>query len=120
MMVAYVKKSMTEVAKQKLKDARLAGRTGASYTKADLINGIVKQTALSKADTELTMKAFYNYVAAKLVRGEIVTLYGFGTFRVGLRRARNYRNPHTGATVSRQARKMVSFKPSIKLNRFVS
>ncbi len=77
----------------------------------ELIDAIVKETKLSKKDTENTLKAFIDVTGKELKKGGKIQLIGFGTFEVSKRAARKGRNPQTGAEIKIAAAKMPKFKP---------
>jgi DNA-binding protein HU-beta len=49
-----------------------------------------------------------------------VALIGFGTFSVSQRKARNGRNPQTGATIKIAARKVAKFSAGAELKKAVN
>lgn len=49
-------------------------------------------------------------VFERLVKGERVTIRGFGSFGIKTRPARKGRNPKTGAPIDIPARKVIKFK----------
>jgi DNA-binding protein HU-beta len=49
-----------------------------------------------------------------------VALIGFGTFSVSPRKARNGRNPQTGATIKIAARRVAKFTPGAELKKAVN
>ena len=61
--------------------------------KQELINAVARQTGLSKADVDRSLKGTLYNVAAALSRGEKVTFVGFGTFERRQRKARRGVNP---------------------------
>ena len=54
-----------------------------------------------------------------IVKGDKVTLTGFGTFVAKKRNARKGRNPKTGAAIKIRARKVARFMPGQKLKEAV-
>jgi DNA-binding protein HU-beta len=78
--------------------------------KSELIEAMIKETGLTKKDTEATLKAFTNVVAKALTKGDSVQLIGFGTFDVAKRAARKGRNPLTGEEIKIKASKSPKFK----------
>ena len=50
-----------------------------------------------------------------ILREESVTLVGFGTFSIKMRKARNVLNPSTGENMVIPARKVVKFTPGYKM-----
>ena len=83
--------------------------------KADLVEAIAKQTGLTKADANRALDATFEVITKALKKGERVPVAGFGTFNVSKRKAREGRNPQTGATVKIPARKAVTFKAGTAL-----
>ncbi|PIR02374.1 MAG: DNA-binding protein HU [Candidatus Nealsonbacteria bacterium CG_4_8_14_3_um_filter_34_13] len=79
-------------------------------TKENLIEAIVKKTAVSKKQAAETLSAVLEEITKSLSKGEQVVLTGFGTFKVSKRAARNGRNPKTGATIKIPAMKVARFK----------
>jgi len=65
-------------------------------------------------------RAFLESVRTSLKRGQPVTLVGFGTFSVSQRKARNGRNPQTGATIKIAARRVAKFSPGAELKKSVN
>ncbi len=78
--------------------------------KMELVAAMADQAGLSKKDAEKALKAFTDSVAAELKKGEKVQLVGFGTFEVTERKARDGRNPQTGAVMQIAASKAPKFK----------
>lgn len=83
--------------------------------KADLVEEIAKKTGLTKADANRALEATFEVITKALKKGERVPVAGFGTFNVSKRKAREGRNPQTGATVKIPARKAVTFKAGTAL-----
>ena len=88
--------------------------------KADLIDKIAGATDIIKAQAGTAIDTMIEGVTASLKKGERVTLVGFGTFAISQRRARNGRNPQTGATIKIAARKVAKFTPGIELKKAVN
>src|SRR3954470_22600447 len=88
--------------------------------KADLIDKIAGAADISKAQAGTAIDTLIDGVTAALKKGERVTLVGFGTFAISQRRARNGRNPQTGATIKIAARKVAKFTPGIELKKAVN
>lgn len=88
--------------------------------KTMLVEEMAKKTGLSKKDTEATLKAFTDTVAAALKNGDNVQLVGFGTFEVTERAARTGRNPQTGAEMKIAASKAPKFKAGKALKDMVN
>ena len=88
--------------------------------KAELVEAIAKKTGLTKADANRALEATFEVITAALKKGERVPVAGFGTFNVSKRKAREGRNPQTGATVKIPARKAVTFKAGTALKESVN
>ena len=78
--------------------------------KTELIDVMVKETGLSKKDTEATLNAFVNAVTKELSQKGKVQLVGFGTFETRERAARTGRNPQTGKELKIAASIVPAFK----------
>ena len=78
--------------------------------KVELVESVAKKAGLTKADAAKAVDAVFDSIKGALVKGDKVTLVGFGTFGVSKRAAREGRNPRTGETVRIAARKAVNFK----------
>ena len=78
--------------------------------KQELVTAVASTTKLSKSDTEKMIDAFCENVKKTLKKGQDITITGFGRFYVSKHKARNGRNPQTGAPITIPARKVPSFK----------
>ena len=78
--------------------------------KADLVNEVAKVVTTKKAAQEAVDAVFANITKA-LKKKDTVTLVGFGTFKVGKRKARTGRNPRTGQAIKIAAKKVPRFIP---------
>jgi integration host factor subunit beta len=68
--------------------------------KSDLVQRILSQNRhLFQRDIEKVVNAVLDVIVEALRRGERVELRGFATFSAKVRRAREGRNPRTGAVV---------------------
>ena len=88
--------------------------------KADLIDKIAASTGISKSNAAMAIDTMIDSFTAALKKNERVTLVGFGTFAVSQRKARNGRNPQTGAVIKIAARKVAKFTPGIELKKAVN
>ena len=84
-------------------------------TKAELIDSVAKSAAVSKADAERTLTAFFDHVTKSAKKGEKVAWPGFGSFGTTKRAARKGRNPQTGAPVKIAASTAMKFTSSATL-----
>lgn len=83
--------------------------------KNELINEVARKTGLSRRESEVGVQTMLDLIAKSLVKGDKVTLTGFGTFDVGDRRERAGVNPRTGKAIKIPATRMPRFKPSKNL-----
>ena len=88
--------------------------------KAELVEAIATKTGLTKADANRALEATFEVITKALKKGERVPVAGFGTFNVSKRKAREGRNPQTGAKVKIPARKAVTFKAGTALKEAVN
>jgi len=80
-----------------------------------LVDRIASKTGLTKKDALDAVNTTLDTVTVTLRKGEKVTLVGFGTFLVRRRRARDGRNPQTGARIKIPAKKVPRFTPGKEL-----
>ena len=83
--------------------------------KADLIAKIAEDTGITKLQANAALDSFTEAVIKTLKGGGKVTLVGFGTFLVSIRKARNGRNPQTGAEIKIKAKTVARFKAGKEL-----
>ena len=88
--------------------------------KADLIDRIAAGAGISKAAAGTAIDVAVDSITASLKKGDRVALIGFGTFSVSQRKARNGRNPQTGATIKIAARRVAKFTPGAELKKAVN
>lgn len=78
--------------------------------KGDLINVVAEQAGISKAQAGDAVSAVFDAIETSLKAGDKAAFVGFGTFSTSERKAREGRNPLTGATIKIAAKTMVKFK----------
>lgn len=83
--------------------------------KAELVNEIGGEVGLSKRETQKVVDVIIGTIRDTLVKGEKVTLVGFGTFRVSKRNARRGVNPQTRETIQIPAKRIPKFVPGKSL-----
>ena len=79
--------------------------------KAELIEAVVKQTALTKRDASNAVNATLTTIKKAAKRKDGISLVGFGSFNSVKRKARMGRNPQTGEPIQIAASKTVRFRP---------
>ena len=85
--------------------------------KSQLIDAMAADAGITKAQAKKALDSFLNNVEKTLKKGGKVTLIGFGTFSAQTRKAREGRNPATGAKIKIPAKTVVKFKPGSKLQK---
>ncbi|MGD2279297.1 MAG: HU family DNA-binding protein [Candidatus Omnitrophota bacterium] len=84
-------------------------------TKKDIIMKISDDTGLKQIDVKEVVQRTFDIIIDSLTGGETVELRNFGIFKVKTRKGRLGRNPRTGENVSIPDKKVVSFKPGMKM-----
>jgi integration host factor beta subunit len=80
-------------------------------TKRDLIEEVNKKFPhLSRRDSEVILNSIFDSMIDAMGNGERIEIRGFGSFVVKHRRARQGRNPKSGAVVSVAAKRVPFFK----------
>ena len=87
--------------------------------KGDLINEVAKVTE-TKKNAQEAVDCVLSSIIKALENGDVVTLIGFGTFKVAERAARKGRNPQTGEEIDIEARKVPKFTPGKALKEAVN
>lgn len=89
-------------------------------TKAELVDGVARNSGLSKKDAEVIVQTVLESIIDSLKGGEKVELRGFGSFRLRDRASRQGRNPKTGEKVFVPAKKVPYFKPGKELKELIN
>ncbi len=77
--------------------------------KEQLVERVADKTGATKKDAMDILNTALDIVSGSLKRGEKVTLVGFGTFLIRKRKAREGRNPQTGAKIKIPAKRVPAF-----------
>lgn len=77
--------------------------------KGELVGEVARLSGLSKKDSERALDGIIQAVQEALVKGDKVTLVGFGTFEARERQAREGRNPRSGEKMTIPATKVPVF-----------
>ena len=89
-------------------------------TRQDLANAIYQRVGLSRAESSEMVELTLKLVADELVKGKSVKLSTFGTLSVIEKRERMGRNPKSGEPAKITARRILTFRPSRQLKKFVA
>ncbi len=88
--------------------------------KAHLVEKLAVDAGISKTQSATAIESLVTGISGALRKGERVTLSGFGTFSVYQRKARNGRNPQTGALIKIASRRVAKFTPGVDLKKVVN
>jgi DNA-binding protein HU-beta len=83
-----------------------------TMSKKDLIDAVARECDLTKEKAGVAVDAALAHIRNSLKAGEEVRIPDFGTFKVAKRKAREGRNPATGATINIPASRVPKFSPS--------
>jgi len=78
--------------------------------KGDLVNEVAK-VVKTKKEAKAAVDCVFSSITKALKKKDTMTLVGFGTFKVGQRKARKGRNPQTGKEIDIKAKKVAKFVP---------
>ena len=79
-------------------------------TKAELIEEVSRAVEMTRKDSEQIVDTIFDSIVRALRSGDKIEIRGFGSFVVKNRRARQGRNPKSGALVSVAAKRVPFFK----------
>lgn len=88
-------------------------------TKKDIIMKISDETGLKQVDVKEVVQRTFDLIIESLGSGDKVELRNFGIFKVKTRKGRIGRNPRTGESVTIPDKKVVAFKPGMKMKQDV-
>ena len=77
--------------------------------KVELVTAVQKSLGSNKADAERAVNSVIDGIKLGVKKTKVVQLIGFGTFKVGARKARVGINPKTGAKIKIKASKTIKF-----------
>ncbi|MBU2738305.1 integration host factor subunit alpha [Acidithiobacillus concretivorus] len=86
-----------------------------TVTKAEMAHALVDETGLTYLTSLELVNSLFDTLRETLASGEDVKLSGFGTFTLREKAARPGRNPKTGIPCKITARRVVTFKVSLKV-----
>ena len=86
-----------------------------ALSKAVLADALCDAVSLTKVDAKEMVELFFEDIRFALENGDHVKLSGFGNFILRDKLQRPGRNPKTGEAVPVAARRVVTFKPGLKL-----
>jgi DNA-binding protein HU-beta len=80
--------------------------------KNDLVEMLAEEHELTKSFAREVVDAVFQSITDAAQKGEEVSIFGFGKFRVAERAARKGRNPQTGEAIKIAASKRLKFEPA--------
>ena len=89
-------------------------------TKADIVETIYERVGFSKKESAELVETVFDVIKDALVGGEKVKFSGFGNFIVREKNARKGHNPQTGEEIQLEARRVLTFKPSLVLKNILN
>ena len=84
-------------------------------TKAEIVEQIYERVGLPKKEAAELVEKVFESMKETLAEGEKVKISGFGNFVVREKNARKGRHPQTGQEILLDARRVLTFKPSLVL-----
>jgi DNA-binding protein HU-beta len=88
--------------------------------KSELIEAVAARLDGDRKAAAAAVEGVLDEITRAVVRGERVTLTGFGTFEKRVRAARTARNPATGESIKLKKTSVPAFKAGASLKSFVS
>jgi integration host factor subunit alpha len=89
-------------------------------TKAEIVEQIYERVGFSKKESADLVEKVFDIIKDTLRDGEKVKISGFGNFVVREKNARKGRNPQTGEEIVLEARRVLTFKPSLVLKNLLN
>ena len=89
-------------------------------SKAEIVEQIYERVGFSKTEAAELVEKVFEVIKDTLAGGEKVKISGFGNFVVRQKTARKGRNPQTGQEILLDARKVLTFKPSLVLKNILN
>ena len=86
-----------------------------ALTKAELCEELMDKLFIDRTVAKDLVDAFFKEIKSNLGQGEPVKLSSFGNFELRDKKERPGRNPRTGEVIPVSARRVVTFKPGLKL-----
>lgn len=88
--------------------------------KGDLISAVAEGAGITKAQAGDAVATVFGAIQGTLKGGDKAAFVGFGTFSTSVRKARDGRNPLTGATIKIAEKTMIKFKAGKALSESVN
>ena len=89
-------------------------------TKGDIVERVSEKCGVTKKESVDMVESVLNIIKSTLEDGEVIKISGFGKFEVKTKHERRGRNPQTGESITIDARRILTFKPSTILKSAVN
>ena len=86
-----------------------------ALTKKEIMEDISDKIGLKKKESMDIVDGIFEIIKGELAKGKPVMISGFGKWTVKAKGERRGRSPQTGEAMTIDARKVVTFKPSVVL-----
>lgn len=86
-----------------------------ALTKAAMAEKLYEELGFNKREAKELVEMFFAEISERLISNEQVKLSGFGNFDLRDKKERPGRNPKTGEDIPISARRVVTFRPGLKL-----
>ncbi len=87
--------------------------------KKELVENISQSGNMTRAAARRALDTVIANMTEAMKNGDKVTISGFGAFRVMDRVPQEGRNPQTGERITIPARRVIKFRPAVKLKELV-
>ncbi len=91
-----------------------------TISRADLVGALSEEVGLSRKECAELLDGVLGEIADRLAEDRPVKIYRFARFSVRRKKERIGRNPKTGEKALIRARKVVVFRPSLKLKHWIN
>ena len=81
-------------------------------TKADIFEKVQASTEFNRKESAEMVETVFAIMKSTLKSGENLKISGFGSFIVKQKKDRRGRNPQTGVSITIEAKRILTFKPS--------
>ena len=88
--------------------------------KSELIKTLAEENTISTDEATIIVNTFFDSIRQALLAEQRVEIRGLGSFKIKEYQGYSGRNPKTGEEVTIAARRVVTFRPSLKLKAKVS
>jgi len=89
-------------------------------TKTEIVSIVCDKCSFPRQESAQIVEQLFQVLKEALETGEKVKISGFGNFIPREKRPRRGRNPKTGEALTISGRRVVTFKPSVKLRKAVN